>query len=226
MDNFELPDFNFDLDIDDSSNFVTDAELPMPVRYDRKAKQREYINGMKKQALTELIKELPPPDTDIYIIGNGSGGTFKTYQEESKAFEFGHFIPVLVEMLGNKDVTVYASTWTMNRQHATNLLSMVDSGAIKSLAVLTDAYFLRRESAVANFLVLGLKERGQRFLAFKNHVKAFAACAPDGRTVCVLSSANFSAQPRAENFTLSTDSGLYRFLRDEFFEAIFNNAKQ
>lgn len=215
-------DLTGDLSAGEENTVETTAQLAAPVRYDRRrVARREYINGLKKQALTDLITQLPPPDVDLYILSNGSGSTYRT-TGDPLAFEFGHFIPVLVGMLGGK-CTAYVSTWTMARQHALNLLQIVDTGELAQLAVMTDPYFLRRESAVANQLVTGLLARGQRFTAFKNHVKACAIASADGsRTVCVLGSANLSSQPRAENFTLSTDPGLYTFLRDEFFEAMLN----
>lgn len=218
---------NFDLTGDLSAgveNTVeTTAQLAAPVRYDRRRiARRQYINGLRKQALNDLIAELPPPDTDVYILSNGSGGTYRQ-TDETKVFEFGHFIPVLVQMLGGHGCIAYVSTWTMARQHSLNLLEMVDTGELAQLAVMSDAYFLRRESAIANQLVTGLLARGQRFVAFKNHCKVIAIASADGtRTACVLGSANLSSQPRAENFTLSTDPGLYTFLRDGFFEAMLN----
>ncbi len=142
---------------------------------------------------------------------------------EPVAFEFGHFIPVLVDMLGGNGCTAYVSTWTANRQHVLNMLQMLDTGALKTLAVMTDPYFKQREAAVCNTLITGLLSRGQRFICFKNHVKAVALESADGlRTCCVLGSANLSSQPRSENFTVSTDRGLYDFLRNEFFEVMLN----
>lgn len=214
-----LPDG--DLSWIDSQDFITTQNLPTPIRYDRKRAKAEYINGLKKQVLSDLLKELPPPDTDVYILSNGSGGTYHIGDANPKAFEFGHFIPVLCELLGNKGVTAYISTWTMNRWHALNMLQMLDDGILSSLSVLTDPYFLQRESVVANTLVEGLMKRHQRFKAFKNHVKA--VCLSDGsQVVSILASANLSAQPRAENFTLSTDSGLHTFLVSQFFEVMLN----
>lgn len=214
-----LPDH--DLSWIDAPDFITTDTLPAPIRYDRKRQKVEFINGLKKQALSDLLKELPSPDTDVYILSNGSGGTYRIGEENPKAFEFGHFIPVLCEMLGNREVTAYISTWTMNRWHALNLLQLLDDGVLKSLSVMTDPYFLQRESVVANTLVEGLMKRGQRFKAFKNHVKA-VCLSIDTRTVSILASANLSAQPRAENFTLSTDPGLYQFLVHDFFEVMLD----
>ena len=51
----------------------TAAQLRQPLKYERKEAKRLFTNGLKKQALTELIPALPPPDTDVYLIGNGAG---------------------------------------------------------------------------------------------------------------------------------------------------------
>ena len=226
-------DFDFDLGFDlggladmlgDNARTETSAELEKPLRYDRKGiKHREYINGLKRQSLTDLIPVLPPPDTDLYIIGNGSGGTYRPSQQNPVAHEFGHYLEVLIDQLGGQGCIAWVSSWTMARAHALNMLAMLDSGKLAKLTVFSDSYFLRRESAVANTLVMGLRERGQTFLAFKNHTKIIAVASADGtRTACVLGSANLSSQPRAENYTVSTDLGLYEFLRDEFFGAMLN----
>ena len=207
--------------LDDETLVETAETLRKPIRHDRQVEKRLYIDGLKKQALTELVQELPLPNTDLYIISNGSGGTFNLYDEDAKAFEFGHFIPVILGMLGGTGATVYISTWTMNRAHALNLLELCDQGGIARLAVMTDPYFLRRESAVANELVSGIRSRGQRFRAFKNHAKVLAIANADNSRFCtVYASANLSSQPRVENFVLSTDPGLYHFTVDHFFEVM------
>lgn len=228
-------ELDFDLDeldddtLDDSAvDFMSDDDiqttrnLPRPIRHTVAARKRQYINGLKKQALNELVQELPAPDTDLYILSNGSGGTYRVLGKPV-AFEFGHFIPVLIEMMNLKAGHLYISTWTMNRAHSLNILQTVDSGQVAHLAVMTDPYFLRREAAVANGLVMGIMQRKQRFVAFKNHVKAIAiANADETKSVVVTGSANLSSQPRAENFVVSCDLSLYQWLRDEFFEAMLN----
>ena len=207
--------------VDEPVSLVTREDLPASIRFDMEFEEARYINGLKKQALTDLLSELPSPKTIVHIISNGSGGTYR-HGSNPIAFEFGHFIPVLCDMLGGKNLTCYISTWTMNRWHALNLLELVDTGGIKSLNIITDPYFLKREAVVANTLVEGILKRKQRFKAFKNHVKAVAIKNEIGKTVSILASANLSSQPRAENYSLTTDPGLYRFLVDDFFEVMLN----
>jgi hypothetical protein len=202
---------NDDVDIHSSDN------LKRPKTHLRKEVTRIFVNGLKKEAMTKLIPTLPPPNTDMYIIGNGSGAEIK-HGNVSDAFDFGTFIPYLVELLGNVDVIAYVSTWAMNRNHALNLIEMLDNGNIKTLKVVTDPYFTRRESAVANTLIEGIQRHNQTFLTFKNHVKAICLLAPDGRTVTVTGSANLSSQPRCEQYNLTTAPDVYNFFVADFFE--------
>lgn len=199
----------------------TETTLDGPIALTRQVKKRDYITDLQKQSLTDLIPQLPPSDVDIYLITNGSGGTYKTTQASSSAFEFGHFIPRIAELLGNQNVTAYISTWTMNRSHATHILEMLDQGILEKVVLFTDDYFKSRESAVANQLIAGLLERKQTFLTFKNHCKVLGMINHDQTLACnVFSSANFSAQPRTENYILNTDRQCFYWLRDSFFNAM------
>lgn len=217
--------FDSDQGDQDGDQLETSRTLDRPVTYARKLAKREYINGLKKEALNLLIPELPPPDVELIILTNGSGGTYRQHEAAANCFEFGHFISVICDRLGY-GCHLYASTWTMNRQHGENILNMLDDGRLKSVVLFTDTYWKRRESAVANTVITGLIDRGQRYLSFKNHVKAIAIANADHTRFCTaLSSCNFSSQPRAENITLNTDPGCFEFLKQSFFEAMITNAK-
>lgn len=186
--------------------------------YRREAK-RLFLNGLKKQALNELIPTLPPPDTDLYVIGNGAGAEIR-HGINPLAFDFGTFIPHVVGMLGTP-AKLYVSTWTMNRNHVKSILEMFDNRELEQISVITDPYFKRREAAIANELISGLLARRQRFMAFKNHVKAIAI--QHGDSYCTITgSANLSAQPRCEQYVLTTSPDVYRFFVAEFFEAMFH----
>jgi hypothetical protein len=208
----------------DGDELETTRQLASPCTYARREATRQFISGLKREALNDLIPILPPPDTDLYVIGNGAGAEIR-HGINPQAFDFGSFIPHIVEMLGGRDCVAYISSWTLNRQHAKTLIEMLDDKRLSALTVCTDPYFKRREAAIATELIMGLQQRGQRFLAFKNHVKAICISNPDGRTCTVTGSANLSAQPRCEQYVLTTDPGVYQFFHDEFFEAMLTNAK-
>jgi hypothetical protein len=206
--------------VDSAPELETDEQLERPIFHQRRAKQREFVNGLKKQSLNELIPLLPPPDVEMYILTNGSGGTYRLHDMAQHCFEFGHFVPVIAERLGGQ-CDLYAATWTMNRSHGLNLLQCLDDGRLRSVTLFTDNYWRRRESAVANEVIAGLMDRGQRYLAFKCHTKVIAMCNADETRFCNLfSSCNFSSQPRSENITLNTDPETFYWLRTEYFEAM------
>lgn len=97
-------------DQDGDGELETARTLERPLIRARKAKRREFVNGQKRQALNELIPTLPPPDTDLYIIGNGAGAEIK-HGINPLAFDFGTFIPHVVRMLGDRQCVGYISTW-------------------------------------------------------------------------------------------------------------------
>lgn len=90
------------------------------------------------------------------------------------------------------------------------LLGLFDQGKLKRVAILTGTYFKRRESAVANTLIEGLRVRGQRYVAFQNHTKVMLMAAPPDYLV-MEGSANFTANPRLEQTVFSNDWGLFDF---------------
>jgi hypothetical protein len=199
----------------------TTRQLASPRLYARRDTKRQLVNGLKREALNELIPVLPPPDTDVYVIGNGAGAEVR-HGINPLAFDFGSFIPHIVERLGGRDCTAYISTWTMNRQHAKSMIEMLADGRLQALTVVTDPYFKRREAAIASELIMGLQQHGGRFLAFKNHVKAICISNPKDECCTVTGSANLSAQPRCEQYVLTTAIDVYQFFVNEFFEAMFD----
>jgi hypothetical protein len=225
---FDDNDFSWvdsgDLFAAEGDELETTRQLATPRTYARRNTKRQFVNGLKREALNDLIPVLPPPDTDLYVIGNGAGAEVR-HGINLQAFDFGSFIPHIVEMLGGRDCTAYISTWTMNRQHTKTMIEMLGDGRLQALTVVTDPYFKRREAAVAAELITGLQQHGGRFLAFKNHVKAICISNPAGRTCTVTGSANLSAQPRCEQYVLTTALEVYHFFVSEFFEAMVSNAK-
>lgn len=201
----------------------TTRQLAEPVMMRVRNRKRAFVNGLKKEALNELIPDLPPPDTDLYVIGNGAGAEIR-HGTNPLAFDFGHFIPHVVRLLGDRECSVYVSSWTMNRTHVKSILERFDDGAIASLTVFTDPYFKRREAAIANELITGLLARGQRYLAFKNHCKIITMHNPAGDCCTITGSANLSAQPRCEQYVLTTSPDVHQFFVTEFFEAMLDNA--
>jgi hypothetical protein len=194
-------------------------------RTDRKVEERNRILALKRQAISRFIPELPPPDTDIWIIGNSEASHKALLAGQDEIFELGHFIPVLVERVGPPAEELYISTWGINRDHIETLFGLYDTGLVKRITFVTDRSFQSRHPEVATPLYEGLEERGQRLGAFRNHVKAIAVKGQE-RVAIIMGSANLSSQPRAENYVLSTAPELYEWLTDEFFEPVFERQEK
>jgi hypothetical protein len=101
----------------------------------------------------------------------------------------------------------------MSRSNVTELLSLFDAGAISSIAILTGTYFKRRETSVYATLLAGLQERKQRYVAFSNHAKVLLMTNGADHIV-IEGSANFTANPRTEQYTMTNDADLYKFHRE------------
>ena len=189
-------------------------------RTDRQVEERQLILAMRRQAISRFIRKLPPPDTDVWIIGNSGASHKALLSGQGEIFELGHFIPVLVDLAGPPAEELYISTWGINRDHIETLFGLYDTGCIKRITFVTDRSFQSRHPEIATPLYEGLEERGQRLGAFRNHVKALAIKGQEASAI-VMGSANLSSQPRAENYILSTAPELYRWLMEDFFEPVF-----
>lgn len=216
--------FLFNQSTDYSQEYETRRQLLSPIIRERKQAQRKFISGLKKEALNALIPRLPDIDTDLWIVSNGSGAEVR-HGINPLAFDFGSFIPHIVNMLGDKGCKAYVSTWTAARTHTLTMLDMLADGRLQALTFASDPYFSRREAAIYSEFVLGLaKYPGRaRYLAWKNHCKVISIANHDDTRFCsITGSANLSSQPRTESYVLSTHPCVFQFFRDEFFEVMFN----
>src|SRR5688500_4699840 len=100
----------------------------------------------------------------------------------------------------------------MSRPNALELLELFDAGRIRKVTLFSGLYFKRRESAVYTTIATGLIDRGQRFLCFENHTKIILLAAGTDRIV-IEGSANFTANPRVEQNTVTNDEELFNFHR-------------
>lgn len=216
---------------DNGDELETARQLPNPIKTFRRARRKEFINGLKREALNQLIPELPPIDVDLWIVGNGSGAEKKWHKGgiDNLCFDFGTFIPHVVRLLGDVPCEAFISTWTMNENHVKSMIAMLDDGRLSELTVFADPYFARRTPPIYAQLVTGLQKHGERgrFLAFKNHVKVIAIrhdkpSSADISACTIAGSANLSAQPRCEQYVLTTDPNVCLFFIREFFEAMLN----
>jgi len=230
MTNTPLDDFNADgyravvdslvSSLEGDDDIMTARGMRRDIIMSRKLEKRRFLNAQKIAALEGLVPELPPPDTDLFIITTGLGAEVGTHAI-SKSPDLGTFIPYIVEKLGNVDCIAHISTWTCNHFHSLSMLELLDTGKVKRLIYFSDPYFMQRSPAIATPLVEGLRSRGQIVKLWKNHTKIIAiANADETRSCVVMSSANLSSQPRAEQLHITTSQDVYQWVKTEFFEAL------
>lgn len=165
----------------------------------RRRGPRRNLAALQEEELGDVLTALPAAGESLHIVSNGK-------------WDYWRLVPVVLDLLGRPAEELYGSTWTMSRQNVRELLALLDAGRIRSAAILTGTYFLRRESAVAATLQEGLRSRGMRYRAFANHTKVVLLAAPPDYLVFE-GSANWTANPRAEQNVLVNDPELYAFHR-------------
>lgn len=179
----------------DSTSEVADVPMITHVHI-RKVEKRAMMRIAKKQALSTWLTHLPEQNETWHIVSDAT-------------YDFWTWTPVILDML-NPPCELYGSTWTMNRDNALEALELFDNELLNHVVILTGDYFKRRESAVYAEIYEGLLSRKQRYAAFKNHAKVLLIS--DGNCwLTIEGSANFTSNPRRENYTFTNDKELYLF---------------
>lgn len=154
------------------------------------------LDMRKKEHLSQVFKAIEK-GTATHCISNGTA-------------DFFTWIPVIIDRMGGSVDEFYGSTWTMNRNNARELLSLFDQGKIRRVNMLTGDYFKAREPAVYANLYEGLLARGQRFAVFANHSK-ICTFRNSAFAVTVEGSANFTSNPRLEQYVITESGDLFKF---------------
>jgi hypothetical protein len=165
---------------------------PRMVRMEGK---RRMVDALKRKAARDLLDRLPEEGEFFHIVSDGK-------------FDYWSLVPIIVEMAGLRNVELHASTWTLNRPNALEMLEMIDDGRLSKINLLTGTYFKRRESAVYATIANGLAARGSRIRCLENHAKV--AILNVGNSGFIMEgSANFTANPRIEQNIVAKSAELY-----------------
>lgn len=78
---------------------------------------------------------------------------------------------------------------------------------------MTGDYFRTREAKVYSFFLNELLSRSQKFTSNKNHAKV-TLCQIDKNYIVIEGSANFTSNPRIEQFVISNSIELYNFHKE------------
>lgn len=171
-----------------------------PRSHARRAAKRSLISAMKHEIATDIMPRLPESGESFHIVGNGR-------------FDYWSLVPVVCGLLATQGIIFYGSTWTLNRDNATELFDLLDRGVLAEATMLTGIFFKRRESSIYAYLLDGLLKRGQRYVAFENHAKVTLLATPT-HAITIEGSANFTANPRVEQYVITNDRALHDFHKD------------
>lgn len=196
-----------DFDLFSFDTEVESVDVKISQRKTKIQEKLKFKSFLKKEKANEVLSELPELGESIHIISNGS-------------FDYFNLIPIAIKLLGDNCTDFYFSTWTMNLSNTRELINLYDEGKINKIHALVGLYFKKRETAVFNELYEGLKERGQRVFSNENHSKVtLLTNGNDFITIC--GSANFTANPRIEQFTIHNSKELFEF-HQQWMDEIFN----
>lgn len=126
-------------------------------------------------------------------------------------FSLLDLIAAVLEQTGPADVTV--STWTTGIRDVVRAAWLLESGSIRSFALLTDRSFPQRQPAYCRALVDRFGEGAIR--STRTHAK-FAVIRNDVWSICIRSSMNLNTNPRFEQFDLDDDAALCAFFDAHF----------
>lgn len=200
--------FDFDTAFDRKLDKLENGITPQKIKIRTKIK---FEDKMKREKVGELIDTLPEPGESLHIVSNGS-------------FDYFTVIPHIIEMCGENVEDFYFSTWTLSVTNVASMLDMFDRGILKNLNALTGDYMKTREANVYHSLLAGIKSRGQRIANNKNHSKVTLMKCGENFFV-VEGSANFTANPRIEQFVLTNHEGLFHFHKKWMEEIISRYAQ-
>lgn len=166
--------------------------------FSQKAVKQQFIRKQRKQKFSDILKRLPDNNEYFHIVSNGE-------------WDFFSIVDVLADLLGGIDV-MYGSTWTMSQMNVRDLEIMYKSGKIKEINMFTGTYFKRRESSVYNYLVNFILNSKQKYKCFENHSKILLLHNTKKQIYIVVEgSANFTMNPRTEQFVMTNSKELYEF---------------
>ncbi len=188
----------------DEINLGIDPEQPEPIlnlanpRKIKTKNKRRMIKAMQKQRVESFLDRLPGIDESYHIIQNGR-------------FDFFDYLPRILFFIDQAD-EAYLSTWTMNRENTKGLSELYQKNKLRNITLITGLYFMHRERAVFATLLDFMQKNNQKFAALKNHAKIIALANHKKRIyITIEGSANFTANPRIEQITITNNKNLFEF---------------
>jgi hypothetical protein len=196
-------------DLPDRQFTTTHKISPKAVRSKLK---RESAQKMKEKKAGELIDRLPESGEAIHIVSAG-------------IFDYWTLIPVIAGMLGEKIEQSRFSTWAMTMPVCHQFIAMMDSGELGDCGFIADRSLQRMQGAVYAQLVTRFNAANMPLRMTNCHAKV-SLIKTKTRSLTIEGSANFTNNPRIEQFCVINDQGVYDFhfkWMQELFDADTND---
>lgn len=189
---------------------VDASGIKTPTSFKSVSKKRQILKLFRQESAEEAIKGLTKK---VGIFGFTRG-----------QFSLIELIEAVLNITGPAHLTV--STWTASNADLKDVFSFIKSGRVLSARFLIDFSFQRRQPEVAKAIrdTFGLGS----LRITRNHAKFFQLTNVKGWNLTCKTSMNLNKNPRFEDFDISNDRELFKFLSniiDELFKK-HKSAKQ
>lgn len=110
---------------------------------------------------------------------------------------------------------MYLATWTISKSNIERLKTALDSGKLKSLVLVFSSTLKPANPSLYASLMSNLKNRSNvKLKEINSHAKTFSISDKNGNFITVSGSANWSENPRIENFLILNDENLFNHHKD------------
>jgi hypothetical protein len=125
-------------------------------------------------------------------------------------YDLMHLISALMDRLGIVEAARVA-TLSYNGRNLAEMLSLLDSGKLKTLTLLCSSFFRDHNKQLWEETLSEFRERGQKAAAARSHAKVVTLAVSDGTRYALEGSANLRTNSNREQFALFRDPALHDF---------------
>lgn len=188
-------------------DFLNDIDLfGEPVRPKGKKKKEDKLHD-KIKSLLEIWNRIPDEQTSQHLITDGT-------------FDFYSFVGAALELQKTGFDQMHGTTWLMNQPISTDLIHRYDNNEIRKIQLIVGRYLKARTPHVYGYLRNESRERNIKIKEGRIHAKVILLGNFDTDTfLSIEGSANFTENPRTEQYIISNNREIYEFHKkwiDEF----------
>lgn len=161
--------------------------------------KRQTLRMLNVANAARELGSLPEPNETFHVVMRGN-------------FHGWDLVPAVLRLAAPATIKyLLVATLGFNKQNATELLELLDTGKIARVTFLCSIYFQRSCPDEFNMLDAGLRQRSHRLSATRSHAKILAMELSNGAKLVVESSANLRSCRNIEQFAMTRSDELYEF---------------